>query len=353
MRKLLLSLCLLALPVFATAQQRAALLTPHGTLFTLEQHVTEDESGSTSAYLILRSQHGTDSIEEIVPNTLEGANVDPAMAYDAESRTLFVFWLRRVGITASQLVFAYRDAEGIWSAAEEFGQQYDDRENLRIAITRKVTEEDGSVGNTPAVSVHLVWWEFDSDSDTPQEGARYMMLTIDNGKVVERTSLDLKQFAKLPEPTPEPGTDSEDVEAPAPADTNVDVDRSVLKQPLVFASQSQDSILVVFGDTDTRRLHQVRIRPSRPPVSDGRLRVPVGRQEGGASGPKFVAANNSRIEGIYGDTDRMAIYTRDGNQLSYTILKDGTWSDSRALALDDQLSASDAVDALRRLVNEH
>jgi len=342
MRRLLVVLCLLALPVLAAAQSREALLTPDGTLFTVEPQVTDADSGVASAYLLLRAQRGADVATEIVPATLDGANLDPAIAYDAESHTLFVFWIRHEGIMGSQLLFAYRDANGAWSEAEAFGQQYADRQNLRIAITRKVTGEDGHVLSTPALSVHLAWWEYDSTGDTPREAAQYAMLSIENGKIAERDSLDLSSFITVPTPDPD-----------AVPETIPEADRNILKQPLLFTSPKQDSVLVVFGDFDTNRLHEVRVHPTKPPVSDGRLRVPVGREEGGANGPRFKTVATGRVEGIYGDSDRMAIYTHEEKALQYLILKDGKWSDAQSITLDGEITSGAAIDALRRLLTEH
>lgn len=331
MRRLLFALCLLALPLFAAAQPREALLTPDGTLFTVETVVANAEAGSSSAHLLLRSQRGSEVVQEVVPATLsEDAHLEPTIAYDAESKTLFVFWLRHVGIMSSQLMFACRDANGTWSPAETFGRHFDYRENLRIAVTRKVAEQDGTLST--GVSVHLVWWEFNSDD--AGESAQYAMLTIENGRVAGRETLNLAEFIPSAE---------------APAE---EVDRSVLKQPHLFASPAQDSVLVVFGDFDTNRVHQVRVRPTAV-VANGRLRVPVGRGETSTGGPKFRVASDSRVEGIAGSGDRLAFYTRDNDKVSYVILKDGVWSEANTIALDQQISSSAAVDALRRLVNEH
>lgn len=335
MRRLLFALCLLALPVLAAASPQEALLTPDGTLFTIEAVTTTDAQTGAPApsHLVLRSQRGSDIAQEIVPATLtEGSHLEPTIAYDAESKTLFVFWLRHVGIMSSQLMFACRDANGTWSPAETFGRQYDYRENLRIAVTRKVTEEDGSLSTTPAVSVHLVWWEFNSDDAS--ESAQYAMLAIENGRVASRETLNLSAFVPL-------------VDTPA-----VDVDRNLLKQPLLFASPNQDSVLVVFGDLATGGVHQVRVRPTKV-VANGRLRVPVGRSEGTSTGPKFLVTANSRVEGIGGTSDRLALYTRGADKVSYVILKDGVWTEPNTIALDQQISSSAAIDALRRLVNEH
>jgi hypothetical protein len=332
MRRLLFALCLLALPVFAAAQPEA-LLTPDGTLFTIETVAAMDpQTGAPApAHLVLRSQHGTEVAQEIVPATLnEGSHLEPTIAYDTESKTLFVFWIRHLGIMSSQLMFACRDANGTWSPAETFGRQFDYRENLRIAVTRKVTEEDGTLSTTPGVSVHVVWWEFNSDDAS--ESAQYAMFAIENGRVASRDMLNLNEFV--------PQTD-------APA---TDVDRNLLKQPLLFTSPSQDSVLVVFGDFASGGVHQVRIRPTKI-VANGRLRVPVGRSEGTTNGPKFLVANE-RVEGIAGN-GRFAYYTRGTDKVSYVIMKDGAWTEANTIALDQQISGSAAVDALRRLVNEH
>lgn len=335
MRKLLLSLCLLLLPVFATAKDREALLTPDGTLFTIEDVVTNAEANVAAAHLVLRSQRGTEVVREIVPATLEkGAHIEPAIAYDSESKTLFVFWLRQVGLMSSQLMLACRDANGTWSDAAEFGEQFDFRSNLRIAVTRKVLETDGTLSATPAVSVHLVWWEF--DTETGDEAAQYAMLGIENGRVGSLDHLDLASFS----------ADAAGEALPEGAD------RSVLEQPLLFASPQQDSVLVVFGETAKDELHQVRVRPTKV-VSDGRLRVPVGRHERSSKAPLLRAAADSRVEGIYGENASLALYTRDAARLQYVIMQNGAWSEPRSIALDEQITSSAAVDALRRLLNEH
>jgi hypothetical protein len=336
MKKLLLLLCLLFLPVFMTAQSREALLTPDGTLFTIDTHVNEPGSLS-AAHLVLRVQRGSEIVPEIVPATLEeGAHMQPAIAYDADAKMLFVFWLRYTGLTGSQLMFACRDANGTWGDARVFGERFNPRDNLRVTVTRKVTDDEGHVSS--GVSVHLVWWEFDTDDGS--ESARYAMIPIENGQIVgEPQRLVLDSLVTKP---------SADDVAPEAIDT------AVLKQPLLFSSPSQDSVLVVFGELGMNRLHQVRIKPIKTIVSDGRLRVPVGREEGnGVGAPHFASASNARVEGLYGNSDRIALYTRGNDRLDYVIMKDGAWSETRAITLDTEITSGAAVDALRRLLNEH
>ncbi len=337
MRRLLLSLCLLVLPVVAIAQHREATLTPSGVLFTIESRTTEfDGTSYGTAHLLLREQRGAEVIQEIVPASLTGgAHTEPAIAFDPESGTLFVFWLRHFGLMGSQLMFACRDANGTWSPAEAFGHEFNGRRNLRIALTRRVVEQDGTtISPVPALSVHLVWWEYDSEAIA--ESARYAMMTIENGRVASMEYLNLAQFAVKNEG---------DEVAP-------DEDRAVLRQPLLFPSQQQESVLVVFGDLGTSRVYEVRVRPTKV-VAEGRLRVPVGRHEGNAKGPAFRVAGNSRIDGISGgDANRLALFARNGNSLQYVVMRNGVWSEMREIALDEQITSSAAIDALRRLLNE-
>jgi hypothetical protein len=363
MRRLLLLAALFVLPVLAAAQKRESMLTPYGTLFTVDTVADGAEAGGfTPSHLVLREQFGTESHTEIIPATMEhGAHTNPAIAYDADTKTLFVFWLRYTGIMSGQLLFACRDANGTWTPAQTFGEQWNYRRNLRIAVTRRVTEEDGTLAPGSAVSVHLVWWESSSEDGT--ETAQYAMVTIENGLIVgEPDTLSLKEFTKV-EQTPddesgagiasvEGGETGEETGEPPVVET---VDPAVLRQPLLFASPKQDSVLVIFGDVETQRLHQVRIRPAKPPLTaNGRLRVPVGKAEGSSGAPKFKMANEStRVEGIYSSTDRLALFTRDAAKMQYVIMQDGVWTETREVPLDDQVTSTAAVDALRRLVNEH
>lgn len=355
MRRLLLVLGLLLLPVLASAQMREALLTPDGTLFTVESVVVASEAGGfSSSNLVLRSQQGTTSTTEIIPATYEhGAHTNPAIAYDAGSKTLFVFWLRHVGIMSSQLLFACRDANGEWTPVRTFGERWNYRRNLRIAVTRKVsfTTEEGIETLGSAVSVHLVWWE--TDSENGDEAAQYAMVTIEDGAVVgDPDYLSLKEFAVVEEPSDDPVTTNGEG---TPAEPVIEeVDPAVLRQPVLFASPRQDSVLVIFGDLESKRIHQVRIRPTKPVLANGRLRVPVGKAEGSGGAPTLrLATEGSRVEGIYGSTERLALFTRETGKLQYVILKDGAWTPSGEIALDEQITSGTAVDALRRLLNEH
>jgi hypothetical protein len=352
MRRLLLGIAFLLLPLGAVAQPHEALLTPDGTLFTLDAQLTSELSEFASeagAVLVLRERHGNEITTEIVPASLErGHHSSPALAYERDSKMLFAFWIRHRGIMYNELVFASRDRDGVWSEPTTFGAPFNFRNNLRIAVTRRVSEidEEGATITSPGVTVHATWWEFDSVTGT--ESARYAMLPLDNGVVASVEYLDLSRYVA----DELLGEDLELARFFSEVTTSPD-EREVLRQPLLFASPSQDSMLIVFGDYATHRISQIRIHPTKPPVSDGRLRVPIGRREGGSGAPKLDVAANGRIEGIYGDADNIALYTRDGDTLHYVVLKDGEWSEPRPIALDEVVTSGAAVDALRRLLSEH
>jgi hypothetical protein len=336
MKKLVWFAALVLLPLFASAQAPEALLTPNGTLYSIEtQAATDatDPTGGASLPLVLTTRHDTEISRQVVPaTTMGGQHINPALAYDAESQTLFVFWVHHTDLLSSELLFASLDAQGNWSETTAFGHPFDFRENLRIAVTKRVTADDGSLST--GISVHLTWWEF--ETSTGKENARYAMIAIEGGRAISIDFLNLDLFRVAQ--TDQVATDSVDV--------------SILKQPLIFPSSKQDSVLLVYGDMQTHRFHEVRVTPHKV-ETNGRLRVPGGRSEGGFPAPSLGMQANSTMGGIYDDNDHIAFYVGDNHALRYAILKEGAWSDPRALALDSELTSSAAVEAIRRLVSDH
>ncbi len=336
MKKVLVVVALLFVPLLASAQQMDAVLTPDGTLYSVAFERAEDHPDvqtESAAYLKLTIRRGEEIKSEIVPATLEEhfGNYNPIVAYDAQSGMLFVFWIRGEGIVASQLMFSSRNAQGVWAPATVFGDGlFDQRKNLRIAVTRKFRDEEDDLRS--GVSVHLAWWE--PNTTTGKGAAKYAMASIHDGRIVDFVPVDLSQF--IPE-------NAEKAQG--------DVDKNFLKQPILFPTPLQDSVMLLFGDVGTNTMNQVRITP-RKIVGDGRLRVPGGRREGSFGAPK-MPSSNSRVEGVYGDNSHIALYEVTGKKLNYVVLNGETWSEPFAITLDDQLSAPSAVDALRRLVSEH
>lgn len=334
MKKLVLIAALVLLPLFASAQEAVTLLTADGTLYALDQQ----KSASSNNVRLVLSIRGEDGIRrEIVPATMsDGKHANAAMAYDPQSKTLFVFWLHHVGLLNSQLLVCSLDANGNWSEAITFGQPFDYRENLRIAVTRKVLGQHAQLES--GLTVHAAWWE--TDTHTGNEFARYAVLGVENGILSEPVFLDL--VGELP------NGELNQIGEPL-------ADMSVLRYPVLTPSAKQESVLVTFGNLATRRMHRLRVYPTLPPaVGDGRIRIPVGRSEGSIETPKFQVAANSSVQGIQGENnDTLALYVRDDDQLRYVLFRDGSWSDARAITLDGQITAPAAIEAIRRLVHEN
>lgn len=346
MKRLLIYAVLLLLPLFAGAREIEPLLAPDGALFSVRTQLateTPDLDIAASQYLMLETRRGGEITTQIIPATnSKGAHGSAAMTYDAESKTLFVFWLHDTGMTSSELLFASLDAEGTWSEATAFGLPYNVRENLRIAVTRKVLDK-AEEKVVPGLSVHAVWWEFDSQRVDGLWSAQYAVLAIENGKVAEIDFVDLSSLVHDEKgPRKEANSAEGDNVIDVPAD-------SPLRHPQLFPSATQDSVVVLFGDVSTKKFHQARIAPIK---AEGRLRVPTGRREvPGLPGPRINVAANSSTGSIYGDVDRIAFYVREGEKLHYSILRDSAWSDAQTIALDAQITGSAAVDAIRRLLN--
>jgi hypothetical protein len=332
MKKLLVLLGLLALPLFAAAADAPeVLLTSAGELFSISsQAPPEGSTTQATVHLVLTEQRNGEIIREIVPATLErGQHVNPLLGYDDESGTLFVFWIKHLGSHWNELLFATRDGAGNWSKPTAFGNPYNLRENLRVAMTRKVVSADGQ-SSAVNLSIHATWWEF--DTQTGLESAQYHLLSIENGRVVDVAELKLSPFV-----------DFENV-------GTEDLDRTVLKYPMIAPSPKQDSVLLTFGTLANRNFSQVRITPKMK--GEGRLRVPIGKRVGSFPAPRIAVSEGASIEGVFGESDTLAFYTVGEGALRYAILKNGQWSDARAITLDEHVSNGLAVGALRKMVAE-
>lgn len=342
-RKLLLALVLVIMPLAASAapQDREMLLTPDGTLYTIRPVWASDYAYATesTSFLVLSQRRGDQFVDYIVPATLTaGVHRDAALAYDAESKTLFIFWQHIYTILSSELAFIAFREDGTWSEATTFGNRAANNENLRIAVTRSVEVTDGDKTTLqPEINVHAVWWEFNSSNR--KQSARYSMLTIENGTVASHTEpRDLTSFlAPVSKATAKDGNEETDL----------------LRNPALFTTPTQDAIDVVFGDTDSKSLSRVRVRPTKPSI-DARIRIPVGVREQNVGAPRFRTGANSteRIAAINGDPDRVAFYQRDGEAIRYVMYKNEKWSSTQSIKLDEQISSEAAVEAIRRLLNE-
>jgi hypothetical protein len=331
MKRLLLVAALALLPTALFAQAAAAdrdvLLTSDGSLFTIESVSSSDFNRS----LHLTVQQANHLSETDVPESIStGINWRPALAYDDQSKTLFVFWLRMPNSFSSELLLAsYQN--GKWQPATSIdNQQYNLRYNLRIGITRHVStlQYDGRYADMPALLVHAVWWEQTGTTDH----ARYALMTVDKGAVSSFEIHDLNEFASQPEKA---------------FDLGADFNTEILKHPAII--EGTNSVDVVFGDLTTNALNRVTLKP----VADTRIHIPIGHHGGSPFAPPtaYSANWNDRISLIAGSGNgRMAFFTATKDGIRYAVFANGAWSDVKTIATTNNMSVDGAVNALTRMI---
>ena len=333
MKRLLILLALCVVPVAASATElldRDVLLTPDGVLYTVGT-VRDDSvpAGRSPYYLTLTVQEGESRSTAPVPASLQGgAHSSPALAYDRDSRTLFLFWQETQNILSSRLLFASLN-DGVWSNVSELDSvDWKLRRNLRIAVTRTIeaTNERNDRVQVPQVVVHAVWWEESGYG----EFARYAMLGVDNGIVTSKEFRYLLEFN---------GASIDQTSNVATGTPN-----EVLRHPAVSTTTTRDSVAVVFGDASANTMHRLRIRP----ILDGRVRIPIGVRGRNMRDMQLNMAAGARAAALI-DDDTVTIYTVSGQRVDYAVYRNGLWSQQRSISLNDEVSAATAIDALRRM----
>jgi hypothetical protein len=327
---ILLALALLPTALFAQAD-RDVLLTSGGTLYTAESELAPRDS-EMRRQVTLTIQQGAKVARTIVPDSLTaGIQSAPALAYDSESDTVFVFFLKMPSLMSSELFLAaYHD--GKWEPAISIDNKpFDIRSSLRIAVKRKVAQlqGDGTYADAPALVVHAVWWDQTGDG----ESARYALVSINKGNVSSIELHDLTEFM-----------------SPDAAAFQVDPEFNLelLKHPAILDSSSIDSVDVVFGDLRTNSFNRVTLRP----IADGRIHIPIGANPGGHFGAPhtFSVDWNGRISTISSGSN-LILYNAMKDSVTYLLYSNGVWSPIKTLPLTDKLTAEGAVSALTRMAN--
>jgi hypothetical protein len=341
MKRLLVSfaLALFATAAFAQAADRDVLVTLDGTVYTVTtQTPPADGTSNASPRLVLTIQNGSNVSQVNVPDS--ELSFGGTLAYDSDSKTLFVLWIYMPNAMSSELFLAsYRD--GKWTPAvlvDDQGYRY--RYNLRLGITRHVSQlqTDGTYADAPALLLHAVWWE---DSGNGQE-ARYAVLAIEKGSLSSVDVHSLEEFVA-------PGTDVYNAVAPS-------FNTEILRHPAIVSSPMQSSVDVVFGDTKTNTIHAVSLHP----IADHRIHIPVGIGGGGpgsgkppmslAAPPSFSANWKGPIS-VIERGDRLAFANAGDTSLNYLTYANGTWSDVKSIATDNKFSAEAALAALDKMVS--
>ncbi len=337
-RLLILLVALVPLAAFADTADHDIVLTDDGTLYTVESTFAKDVPGlqtSSERVLTLTVQHGSDApATTVIPATTNGGwHVYPALAYDAPSKTLFVFWEAATSnFQNTELDFCSYHDGNFNTAASLDSAHWAARENLRIAITRTSQQinDDGTSTVIPETTVHAVWWE----DNGAAEWARYAMITVDNNGVASAIHLsDLGEFIN--------GAGS----APVPA---ANASKELLRHPSITETRTHDSVDVIFGDMNFVTIRRVNIHPT---IQGGRLHIPVGKTGSNISAPAANVMSATPVDTL-ANGDSVAMYYDDQkpNTMDYLLYTNGTWSGVRTLTLSDKLSHDSAVAALQKLI---
>lgn len=343
MKRFLLAAVLLLAPVaaFAQALDRDVLLTTDGTLYTAEAVTLGSDSSNVAPtkYLRVITQRGDTVVSrDVIAETKQnGINTRPSLAYDAQSKTLFVFWIHMpTGMTSEVVVATLRDGKMQPAVIIDDGS-YHFRSNLSIGITRRLAQmqQDGSSQEVSALVVHAVWWE---DSGMGGE-ARYALMSVDKGQLAlaENSSVPLKLYLPV---------DNE--VAPVGEKFN----REILKHPAVIDNGTQDSIDVVFGDSSSNSFHRITLRPH----ADARIRIPIGAKpvHGKIDAPGDFSANwtgpivtmtANRAPGT------LLLANTGKDTVNYILYSNGQWSNAKSVAIGSSLSADGAMGALAKMLN--
>jgi hypothetical protein len=333
MKRLLILFGLAVLPTALFAQaDRDVLLTSAGTLYTAETEIVPGDS-QMRRQVTLTIQDGKQTTQTVAPDSLTSSfYAAPALAYDPESGTLFVFFLKMPNLTSSELLLAtYHDNK--WEPAISIDNKpFDIRSGLRIAVKRKVVQlqSDGTYAPVSALVVHAAWWEQTGGG----ESARYALVSINKGNVSSIELHDLTEFM---------ASDAETF--PVGPDFN----RELLKHPAILDGGSVDSVDVIFGDLRTNSFNRVTLRP----VSEGRIHIPIGFRPGGGhfgAPAAFSADWNGRISTI-SSGGNLILCNAMKDTVSYLLYSNSVWSPIKTLPLTDKLTAEGAVSALTRMVN--
>jgi hypothetical protein len=338
MKRVLLALLLMVgSAALAVAADRAVSLTPDGTLYAVESLYPNREELTTTSGRVLKLsvQHNGETHSVMVPASLDGGyNVEPSLAYDSDSNTLFIFWQKFPTVTVSELLFcSYRD--GVWSEATSIDKVvFRYGMNLRIGVTRLIEEEqdDGSLVRRKSLLIHAIWWEQNGQGEI----ARYARLAPRNGRVETIEVYDLPQLLGLQRSL-------------MPVAVTPEFDRELLRYPGIFESLMQDSVDVLFGDWETNRIYRVELRPR---VSTGVLKPPIPRSRGEIETPMMQMTAAQRVEVISAPTDerRFLYYFQNGNRVDYLVHSSRGWSNMRTITLSDGLTFDEALTALRQLL---
>ncbi|MBW3670931.1 MAG: hypothetical protein KY432_04585 [Acidobacteria bacterium] len=334
---LLLTILILSVPMFGAEGQRSV-LTEAGTYYSVSIVTLDPDSIPPKTALQLTTQVGEEVSHQIVPGSDEyGINFEPSLYWDEASATLLMFWVRMPSMMSSEVLFVSLGEDG-WAAPTSITNgMFRFRKNLRIAATHyyETVDDEGRTIKLPGLAIHAVWW----NEDASGSHAEYAILGFDQGTVTSssyHTLTDLIDRAEL-----------------QPSILHPDFDRSFFESPTITVHPESDAVEIIFGDWDLQVLHKLDLPPI---VADGVLTIPIGVRGPEPVRPAYQFANAELAvepaQLISGGpaSGQLAVYWQAEGMMIFSRYKDGTWSETKRVLLNDHVSREEATRGLRRLV---
>ena len=344
MKRLLISfaLVLTTAAAFGQAADRDVVVTPDGTVYTVEAETPPADSSMVAMRtLALTIQNGTEVSHLYVPDSMtSGFHFGGALAYDSDSNTLFVLWSHTDDWYSTELLLASFHGDKWQSAVSIDSEPYRRRSNVRLGITRRVSQlqTDGTYTDVPALLLHAVWWEEAGKSEV----ARYALLTTDKGALSSIEIHSLEEFV-------------------APADevynaVDTTFNKEILRHPAIVSPPMQDSVDVIFGDTRSNTIHGITLRP----IADHRIHIPVGATNPGGGGgkpimslaaPSTFSADWKGPITILERGDRLVFANASENSLNYITYANAAWTSLKSIAIDGHFPVEAALAAIDKMLS--
>lgn len=304
---------------------RDVLILTDGTVYSIEAVAYED--GVTSS-LVLTTLVDGQTTTAVVPESTSGKNSLPTLAYDDDTNTLYVVWMRIPNAKTNELLVAGY-SNGKWHSAIALDSKAVTRSNINIRFTRQVLSQrrDGSYSDAPALILHSAWWEKDGNG----EGAFYAVMPLSQGLVQQPDVHALSEFA--------------DLSARAPNST---ADGPFMRQVALVDGPTLDSVDAIFSDSRTDSFYRSTLRPVAP---DARVRIPVGVRGPALGGPKSLSFPWGGHTGTITSADgQTVIFTNTTDtKVAWVTYRNGEWIDQREITLNDKVTVNVAMAALTKM----
>ena len=304
-----------AMPALASG----SLLTPDGIRYAVERTPELPQVEITRA-------EGGDRARLVVPSTEDATpEKQVEIAFDTLTDTLHVVWTRE-NQHGAEIRYATLSAAGQWSAPRNIAAGAQMYGGLQLALTKS------EYGGSYATLMHVAYWSVNGELRDPE----YALFAFENGAQVSASVVNLQELAALGDGVSASENAWENVGEPV--------------HPPLTMERYRDGVDVAFGAVSTSSLTRMTILPRKigPNV---RIWKPVGRNIEATPKSNLVSSDTTPVQAFIRG-GKLALYTL-GEEFRYVVLRsNNTWTQIRAVEVDEDNTSSDLLRDLRAAVEE-